>query len=158
MKEKTLFLLRVSVGLLILLWGVDKIVNVEHGLAVSERFYLGAFSNQLLLRVWGALQMAVGALTIVGLLRRFAYPLVILMNTVTLLGVWRSIVDPWGWYLEGTNVLFFPSLIIFAASVLLWAFREEDHLSIDERRRRAEAPGSGSGPGPGQHVPNDSAV
>jgi hypothetical protein len=38
--------------------------------------------------------------------------------------VWRSIVDPWGWYLTGTNALFFPSLIIFAGAVVLLAFRE----------------------------------
>lgn len=147
MKETTLLLLRVSIGLLILLWGVDKVVNVEHGLGVSDRFYLGAFSNALLLSVWGVFQTAVGGLAVIGLFRRFAYPLVIAMNAVSMLGVWRSIVDPWGWVLEGTNVLFFPSLAIFAGSLLLWAFMDQDTLSLDERRRVS---GRAAGPTPAE--------
>lgn len=43
--------------------------------------------------------------------------------------------DPWGWYLEGSNVLFSPSLIIFAAVLALWALREEDRLALDARGR-----------------------
>lgn len=52
---------------------------------------------------------------------------------LTLIGVWRSIVDPWGWYLDGTNALFFPSLIVFAATLVLLAFRDEDRLALDGR-------------------------
>lgn len=134
MKQATLMMLRVSIGLLILLWGIDKIVNVDHAVGVSNRFYLGAFSNAGLLQAWGVIQTAVGALTVLGLLRRFAYPLVIAMNLVSLLGVYRSILDPWGWYLEGTNVLFFPSLAVFAGSLLIWAFMDEDTIGLDARR------------------------
>jgi hypothetical protein len=54
--------------------------------------------------------------------------------------VWRSIVDPWGWYLEGANVLFFPSLIIFAAALVLAAHRAEDALSVDARRGNRRSP------------------
>ncbi|MEX2531858.1 MAG: hypothetical protein WD960_13905 [Gemmatimonadota bacterium] len=134
MKTFSLVLLRVSVGLLILYWGLDKIVNVEHAVSVSDGFYLGLFSIPLLLQVWGGFQTLVGLFTVLGLYRIVAYPLVIAMNTVSLLGVWRSIVDPWGWFLEGSNVLFFPSLAIFAASLLLWATRDEDSLALDRRR------------------------
>jgi hypothetical protein len=44
------------------------------------------------------------------------------------------VVDPWGWYLEGANVLFYPSLIIFAASLVLWAFMDDDRLVVARRR------------------------
>jgi putative oxidoreductase len=47
--------------------------------------------------------------------------------------VFKSVVDPWGWVLTGTNALFYPSLIIFAASLLLIAFREEDTRVLDKR-------------------------
>lgn len=139
MQGSALLFLRVSVGLLVLLWGIDKIVNVDHAMAVSEGFYRGLFSSALLLKVWGVFQSVVGALTIAGLYRRWIYPIVIAINGVTLLGVWRSIIDPWGWVLEGTNVLFFPSLIIFAASLLLWAYRAEDELALDGRGARRDA-------------------
>jgi putative oxidoreductase len=100
---------------------------------VSKRFYLGLFNSAILLNVFGVVQTLVGVLVIVGLWRRFALPAVALMNLVSLLAVWRSIVDPWGWWLEGTNVLFFPSLIIFAGTLVLWAFLREDEISLDER-------------------------
>jgi len=141
MKQSTQLFLRISVGLLVLLWGIDKVVDVDHALGISNRFYLGLFSSALLLQIWGVFQSAVGALTIAGLLRRWVYPLVIAINGVSMLGVWRSIVDPWGWVLEGTNVLFFPSLIIFAASLLLWAYRDEDLTVLDRRIGRRTAGG-----------------
>ena len=136
MKAFSLVLLRVSVGLLILHWGIDKIVDVDHAVAVSDGFYLGLFSAPLLLQIWGGFQSLIGVFTILGVYRVVAYPFVIAMNTVSMLGVWRSILDPWGWFLEGTNVLFFPSLTIFAASLLLWAMRNEEPYALDRRRRQ----------------------
>lgn len=136
--EAAYSLLRVSVGLLVLWWGIDKIVNVEHALAVSDRFYLGLFSSGLLLQAWGVLQSAAAVLYIAGKAGRWVYPLILLMNTVSILGVWSSIVDPWGFVLEGTNALFFPSLTIFAASLLIWL------RDLDRRRLQKQATGSGS--------------
>jgi uncharacterized membrane protein YphA (DoxX/SURF4 family) len=129
-KTKSLLLLRISLGLLMLIWGVDKLVNVKHGLTVSDKFYLGAFNSTVLLQAFGVAQMALGVLIVLGLGRRFAYPALLAITGVTLLGVWRSVVDPWGWYLKGANVLFYPSLIIFATSLVLWAFRDEDRLVV----------------------------
>jgi putative oxidoreductase len=42
-------------------------------------------------------------------------------------------VDPWGWYLEGANALFFPSLVIFAGAVVLIGFREFEIYPLDAR-------------------------
>jgi putative oxidoreductase len=130
----SLLLLRVSLGLLMLIWGVDKLVNVEHGMLVSERFYLGAFSMPALLKAFGALQMVFGFFIVLGLFGRWMYPVLISITAVTLLAVWRSIVDPWGWYFEGAHALFFPSLIIFAGALVLLAFRDLDTYSLDARK------------------------
>ncbi len=134
MKTLTLLLLRVSLGLLMLIWGLDKLVNVEHGLNVSDGFYFGLFSSPRVLNVFGVLQVALGVLIVLGLLRRFSYPALLAVTATTLIGVWRSIIDPWGWYLEGTSILFFPSLIILAAVFALMAFRTEDRYALDARR------------------------
>lgn len=137
MREKSLLFLRVSIGLLMVLWGIDKLVNVEHGIAVSDGFYGGVFSAPVLLQAFGVLQILLGLGVILGLARRLLYPLLLLITGVSVLGVWKSIVDPWGWVLEGSNVLFYPSLIIFAGSLVLWAFRDEDTLALDRRFRPA---------------------
>jgi uncharacterized membrane protein YphA (DoxX/SURF4 family) len=135
MKPRSLLVLRVSLGLLMVFWGLDKLVNVEHGMAVSRGFYLGLFSVPVLLQGFGVLQVLIGLLIVAGLARRFVYPALLAITAATALGVWKSIIDPWGWYLEGSNVLFYPSLIIFAASLVLWAFRDEDTLALDRGSR-----------------------
>jgi uncharacterized membrane protein YphA (DoxX/SURF4 family) len=140
MKPASLLLLRVSLGLLMLLWGADKLVNVQHGLLVSEGFYFGLFSSASLLKAFGVLQIILGLLIVLGAARRIAYPALAIVTGTTLVGVWRSVVDPWGWYLEGANVLFFPSLIIFAAALVLAAHRAEDTLSVDAKREHRRSP------------------
>lgn len=134
MKPLGLLLLRLSMGWLQVLWGLDKLVNVEHSVRVAESFYLGVGANATMLGVFGVAQIALGALIMLGLFRRFSYPLQTLIVLVTALGVWKSIVDPWGWVLEGSNVLFYPSLIILAGALVLQGFQADDELALDKRR------------------------
>lgn len=136
MKAPSLLLLRISLGLLMLVWGADKLANPAHGLQVSEYFYFGLFGSVALLKAFGVFQLLLGALVVAGALRRLAYPVLLAITAATLVGVWRSVADPWGWYLEGSNVLFFPSLIIFAAALVLFAHPAEDALSFDAWRAR----------------------
>lgn len=130
-KTLSLLLLRVSLGGLLLVWGVNKIVNVDNSQAIVDNYYFGFLSTEAMLPLAGAGQMLIGLLVVIGLVRRWVYPLQLIVNAASLVAVSASIIDPWGWYLEGTNVLFYPSLIIFAASLLVMAFREEDRLSLD---------------------------
>lgn len=139
MKQGTLLFLRLTLAYLLVIWGVDKLADPGHGLLVSRMFYGGMFGGQALMPVYGVVQIALGALLALGLGRRFTYPAVAAITGTTLLGVWRSVADPWGWYLEGTNVLFYPSAVVFAAVLVLWAWRNEDALAFDARRAaRAE--------------------
>jgi uncharacterized membrane protein YphA (DoxX/SURF4 family) len=131
-----LLAIRVSLGLLMLVWGADKFADPAHGVGVAEHFYFGLFGARALMPVLGALQLALGLLVLAGLARRFAYPALAAVTGLTLVGVWRSVVDPWGWYLDGTNALFFPSLIVFAGTLVLLAFRDHDGLALDARLRR----------------------
>ena len=68
-----------------------------------------------------------------GLWRKRAYPVAFVILMVTALGVWKSIIDPWGWFLEGSNVLFYPSAIIAAAALLLWGTIDEDQMTLDAK-------------------------
>ncbi|HYW06995.1 MAG TPA: hypothetical protein VE913_08570 [Longimicrobium sp.] len=139
MKAGTLLFLRLTIAYLLVIWGVDKLVNPEHGLAVSRTFYAGLFGGRSLMPAYGALQIALGALLALGIGRRFVYPAVAAITGTTLLGVWRSVADPWGWYLEGSNVLFYPSAVVFAAVLVLWAWRDDDLLAAGRRRVAAKA-------------------
>ena len=133
MKRWGLFLLRVTTGWLLVMWGIDKLVNVGHGQRVAEAFYLGIGSQAVVQNVFGVLQIILGALVVLGLWRKRAYPVAFVILMVTALGVWKSIIDPWGWFLEGSNVLFYPSAIIAAAALLLWGTMDEDRMTLDAK-------------------------
>ncbi|MEL7968553.1 DoxX family membrane protein [Vreelandella neptunia] len=134
MKALTLLLLRISLSGLMLLWGANKLLNIEGSAAISEKYYLSFMSAEALLYFFGVVQIVIGLLVLVGLMRRWVLPLQVAINGASLVAVFPSIIDPLGWYLEGTNVLFYPSLIIFAGSLLLIAFQREDTFSIDAAR------------------------
>lgn len=132
LKQITLLMLRVSVGWLLVIWGADKVFNTAHGMAVANKFYFGLFATESLLLIAGLLQVLVGLAVVVGFARRWVYPVQILLNGASLLVVFKSVIDPWGWAFTGTNALFYPSLIIFSASLLLLAFRDDDKWVMDK--------------------------
>ena len=114
-----------------MIWGLDKLVNVEHGVRVAEAFYLGVGSQTMFLRVAGILQIALGLLVVAGLWRKLTYPITFAVLAVTAVAVWKSVLDPWGWWLEGANALFYPSVIIVAGAAVLWGTQVEDDLTLD---------------------------
>lgn len=87
MKIWTLLLLRVSLGWLLVIWGADKVFNVEHGMAVASKFYFGIFTAESALQAAGVLQMLVGLVVVVGFARRWIYPVPVLLNATSLLAV-----------------------------------------------------------------------
>lgn len=114
-----------------MIWGLDKLVNVEHGVRVAETFYLGIGSQATFLHVAGVLQIALGLVVAAGLWRKLTYPIAFAVTAVTAVAVWKSILDPWGWWLEGANALFYPSAIILAGTAVLWGTQAEDDLTLD---------------------------
>jgi putative oxidoreductase len=134
-KQWSLLLLRLTIGALLVWWGLDKLVQVDHGLEVAQSFYFGVGASRAFLQAFGVFETALGLLVMLGWGRRWTHPLLLLITGVTLIGVWRSVVDPWGWVFEGSNVLFYPSAIIFAGSLVLYAFRDADRLALDAKTK-----------------------
>ncbi len=74
-----------------------------------------------------------------GVFRKFVYPIQTIVLGLGLLAIWKYIADPLGLYLlteETRNLLFFPSFTVFAATLVLLAFREDDTLSLDKKLGR----------------------
>ncbi len=134
MKAWSLCLLRVSLGLLLVWWGLDKLVNVEHSVRVADTFYLGIGRAVWFLSAFGVFETALGLLVIIGKWRRFTYPVMLLILAVSGLSVWKSIIDPWGWIFEESNALFYPSLVILAGALVVWGFKDEDTMALDAPR------------------------
>ena len=99
MQAISLLALRISIGLLLVIWGIDKIVDLEHAVAVSNKVYYGLFSGPLmqsLLTVVGALEISLGIAVIAGVFRHIAYIFLALVTGTTLVAVSGSVIDPWG--------------------------------------------------------------
>lgn len=138
MKAASLLFLRVSTALLIIIWGLMKIISPENSVSVSNRYYGGTVSADMLQLPWGLFQVGVAVLVILGLYRRVVYPLQAAILCFGAIAIWKYLLDPYGIYLlteETRNVLFFPSLGIAAATLVTWAFIDEDRYALDVKLR-----------------------
>ncbi len=129
-----LFLLRVSTGWLLVLWGLDKFFATDHAVRVAENFYLGIGSQKVVLWALGGLEILLGLAVVLGFFRKWAYPATAVVLGITMLSVWNSIIDPWGWVFQGNNALFYPSLPMFAGALVLWGAMDRDHRTLDALR------------------------
>lgn len=136
LKPFSLLLLRLGTGLLLSIWAVVKIMAPDKAVGVSEKYYGGMLSVDALQMPLGVLQLALGLLVVVGLFRKIVYPVQAVVLGVGLLAVSKYIADPLGLYLltpDTAQLLFFPSLTVFAAALVLIAFRAEDIWSLDRK-------------------------
>ena len=139
MKAASLLFLRVSTGLLLMVWGMIRLGAPEAGVQISEKYYQGIVSFAALQQPWGAAQLVIGLLVCLGLFRRYVYPAQAVILCAGALAIWKYLLDPFGLYLldaESRQVLFFPSLAVAAATLVLLAFRSDDRLSLDAKFRR----------------------
>ncbi|MEP0067806.1 hypothetical protein [Pyruvatibacter sp.] len=138
MKSISLLLLRVGLGLLILIWAMVKLGAPEAAIGVSDKYYGGMLSGETLILVLGIAQALLGLLVILGLFRALAFPAMVIVLGLGAAAVWPSLIDPLGLIFGEDNVqiLFFPSLIVFFGTLVMFAFRDQDTLSLDAIRGR----------------------
>lgn len=136
MKAISLLLLRISTGLLLIIWAMVKLAATDAAIGVSDKYYFGLLSSEAVQIGLGALQLLLGVAVIAGIFRRIAYPVQAVWLGLGALFVWQSIIDPLGLMFGQDNVqiLFFPSLTVFFATLVLLAFRDEDTISADAAR------------------------
>ena len=113
-------LLRISMGLFIALWGVDKLAATTGSEKIFEHFYhlrVGA----AVVQTAAIAEILLGIALAVGLWRRPVAWIVLLINLTSTVGSWREILDPWGfWGLgKGGTHLFLASIVLLAVAVVL---------------------------------------
>ncbi len=139
MKAASLLFLRISTGLLCVIWGIIRMAEPAAGVGVNTKYYGGFLANVSWQLPWGIMMAATGLLVILGLLRKYSYPLQAAILCFGALAIWKYLLDPLGLYLldrESAQVLFFPSLAMAAATLVLIAFRGDDLYSLDEKMSR----------------------
>ena len=119
----SLLLLRLSLGLVMMIWAFDKILNPGHGAAVLESFYGLSGVGESLIPLIGIAQGLIVLAFILGIARTWSYGAVLLMHAVTTLVSWSAYLQP----LE--NILFFAAWPMLAGLIALFLLREEDRIA-----------------------------
>ncbi|WP_133471733.1 DoxX family membrane protein [Paraglaciecola marina] len=135
MQAISLLLLRVSTGLYLIFWGTVKLAATDKANAVSDKYYNGLLSGDLINLGLGSLQVIIGALVVIGLFRRISYYGQLVWYVMGLLPILPYIIDPFGKYIaDSAKLTFFPSTTLLFASLVLIVFKEYDSYSVDAKR------------------------
>ncbi|MDP4605493.1 MAG: hypothetical protein NWS68_04995 [Erythrobacter sp.] len=127
-----LLIMRIGTGMLLVLWGGVRLLKDGMGPNLANKYYGGIANDGTLQLAFAGFEVALGALVVLGLLRRFTLPLSAIILVGGALPIWRHFLDPYGMYLHtDANLLFFPSLTVAGAALALIALRDMDTLALD---------------------------
>ena len=133
----SLLLLRLTLGLVMMVWAFDKILNPEHGAAVLESFYGLAGVGEQVIRIIGVVQGLIVLGFLLGIAKTWTYAAVLAMHAVTTLVSWSAYLEPL------QNILFFSAWPMLAGLVTLFLLRDEDRIASVGHDPKASVPASG---------------
>ena len=125
-----LLVLRLTLGLFLLQWGVEKFVVPQSTVAIWGYFY-GLNVPQALGYVFGAIEIAIAGCLFLGVLRTAAYGAALVLHAVSVLVSWRQLLDPWG---DAANHLFIASVPVLGGLIALFLLRHWDRGILDRAR------------------------
>lgn len=124
----SLLLLRLSVGMVMMIWAFDKVLNPGHGAAVLESFYGLSGVGEAVVRGIGIVQGVIVLAFLLGIARSWSYAAVLIMHGVTTLVSWSAYLQPL------KNILFFAAWPMLAALIMLFLLRTQDRIASVSHR------------------------
>ena len=119
--HNALLALRVWVALVLIMWCIDKFINVEHAANVFKSFY-GISIPHIFLYIMGSVQLVLIWLFLAGRFKNITYLIVFLTHGAsTLSSMWKYLAP-----YEPGNLLFFAAWPMLAACYALYILRHED--------------------------------
>lgn len=125
--SRALLALRITLGLFLLQWGVEKFVVPENTVAIWGYFY-GLDVSQGVGYVFGVVEIAIAACLFLGVYRTISYGAALALHAVTVLVSWRQLLDPWG---DPANHLFIASVPVLGGLIALFLLRRWDRGVLD---------------------------
>jgi len=101
-----LLALRITLGVFLLQWGVEKFVVPQNTVWIWGYFY-GLNVSPALGYLFGAVEIAIAVCMFFGLFGTVAYGAALALHTVSVFVSWRQLLDPWG---DPANHLFIASV------------------------------------------------
>ena len=125
---RALLALRITLGLFLLQWGVEKFIVPEANVFIWSLFY-GVEVGPALGYVLGALEIAIALCMILGQFRTATYGAALALHTVTVLVTWRQLIDPWG---DPINHLFTAGVPVWGGFLALFLLRHWDRGMLEK--------------------------
>jgi putative oxidoreductase len=125
--RRALLALRVTLGLFLLQWGVEKFVVPENTVGIWDHFY-GIAVPAVLGYLFGAAEIGIALCLFLGMFRTPAYGAALALHAVTTFVTWRQLADPWG---DPVNHLFVAGLPVLGGFLALFLLREWDRGALD---------------------------
>ena len=119
---RALLALRITLGLFLLQWGVEKFVMPQSNVGIWSHFY-GIDVSVALGYAFGVAEIAIALCMILGQFRTVIYGAALFLHAVTVLVTWRQLIDPWG---DPINHLFTAGVPVLGAFVALFLLRHWD--------------------------------
>ena len=118
--------LRITLGLFLLQWGVEKFVVPQSNVVIWEYFY-GVNVSQAVGYAFGVAEIAIALCMILGVFRTIVYGAALLLHAVTVLVTWRQLIDPWG---DPMNHLFTAGVPVLGGFLALFLLRHWDRSAF----------------------------
>ncbi len=125
--SRALLALRVTLGLFLLQWGVEKFVVPQNTVAIWGYFY-GLDVPQALGYAFGVVEIAIAVCLFLGLFRTAAYGAALALHAVSVIVSWRQLIDPWG---DVANHLFIAGVPVLGGLIALFLLRRWDRGILD---------------------------
>lgn len=135
-----LLILRVSLGIFLLQWSIEKLILPGATIRIAQGFY-GISLSSAAAYALGIAELIVSLGLLFGAYRTISYGLSLLIHTVTVVVSWRQLLDPYGLAKVGGHlwIATWPTWGAFAA---LFVMRELDAYTIDGWRQSRRAMGA----------------
>ena len=140
-----LLILRLSLGVFLLLWALEKFILPQTTAEIWASFYKIPISGAII-TILAILQTLLAIAFIVGFLRSITYGIALGINAITFISTWRQLFDPWGLASgESVNHLFLAGIPVLAGFIALYILHPWDRWSLDDwlknRHTRSHPPG-----------------
>jgi uncharacterized membrane protein YphA (DoxX/SURF4 family) len=125
---RALLALRITLGLFLLQWGVEKFVVPQASVFIWSHFY-DMDVPQTPGYIFGALEIAIALCILLGQFRTIAYGAALFLHAVTVVVTWRQLIDPWG---DPINHLFTAGVPVLGGFLALFLLRHWDHGVLEK--------------------------
>ena len=130
-----LFLLRVTVFLVMLMWTLDKFVRPQHFTAIFQGFYFVKGVGPSIIYALAIAELLLLGAFVLGVARRITYGLVLFLHGLTTVVSYSQYLHPF----EKGNILFFAAWPMLAACFALYYLRDLDTFCSIGANRAAVA-------------------